>query len=93
METVPVQVVADYEAMSAEAARRVTEAVAAKPDLVLALPTGGTPLGAPLIGWVGDAWGPRWTLLVGAIATGAAALLAGAYLWNRMGRPTHRVDF
>lgn len=62
-------------------------------SLYMAIFTGGTPLGAPLIGWVGDAWGPRWTLLVGAIATGAAALLAGAYLWNRMGRPTHRVDF
>lgn len=45
MASVPVQVVADYEAMSAEAARIVADAVAAKPDLVLALPTGGTPLG------------------------------------------------
>ncbi len=45
MASVPVQVVADYEAMSAEAARNVAEAVAAKPDLVLALPTGSTPLG------------------------------------------------
>jgi glucosamine-6-phosphate deaminase len=42
---VPVQVVADYDAMSAEAARLVSEAIAAKPDLVLALPTGSTPLG------------------------------------------------
>ncbi len=33
---------------------------------------GGTPLGAPLIGWVGDLWGARWTLLVGALATGLA---------------------
>ena len=45
MASVPVQVVADYEAMSAEAARIVAGAVAAKPDLVLALPTGSTPLG------------------------------------------------
>ena len=58
-------------------------------SLYMAIFTGGTPLGAPLIGWVGDAWGPRWTLLVGAIATGLAALLAAAHLWNRMGRPTH----
>ena len=26
---------------------------------------GGTPLGAPVIGWVGEHLGPRWTLLVG----------------------------
>lgn len=56
-------------------------------SLYMAIFTGGTPLGAPLIGWVGDAWGPRWTLLVGAIATGLAALLAAGYVWNRMGRP------
>jgi glucosamine-6-phosphate deaminase len=42
---VPVEVVADYDAMSAEAARIVADAVRANPTLVLALPTGGTPLG------------------------------------------------
>ena len=26
---------------------------------------GGTPVGAPLIGWVGEAFGPRWTLIGG----------------------------
>ena len=57
-------------------------------SLYMAIFIGGTPLGAPLIGWVGDAWGPRWALLVGAIGTGAAALLAAGYMWNRMGRPT-----
>ena len=25
---------------------------------------GGTPLGAPLIGWIGEQWGARWTLVV-----------------------------
>ena len=33
---------------------------------------GGTPLGSPVIGWIGDAWGARWTLLIGGIATGIA---------------------
>lgn len=28
---------------------------------------GGTPLGAPMIGWIGDARGARWTVLIGAI--------------------------
>ena len=36
---------------------------------------GGTPLGAPLIGWVGDIWGARWTLLVGSIATAIAFIV------------------
>mgnify|MGYP000742293688 CR=1 FL=1 len=45
MAQVPVQVVSDYEAMSAEAANIVADAVRANPSLVLALPTGGTPLG------------------------------------------------
>ena len=26
---------------------------------------GGTPIGAPIIGWVGEAFGPRWTLIGG----------------------------
>ena len=41
---------------------------------------GGTPLGAPLIGWIGDAWGPRWTIAVGAIAVGVTLLVVAAWL-------------
>jgi MFS family permease len=48
--------------------------------LYLAVFMGGTPLGAPLIGWIGSAWGPRWTILVGSIATGLAVLGAALYL-------------
>jgi MFS family permease len=48
--------------------------------LYLAVFMGGTPLGAPLIGWIGSAWGPRWTILVGSITTGLAALAATMYL-------------
>ena len=39
---------------------------------------GGTPLGAPMIGWIGDAWGARWTVLIGAIAT-AVAFMVGMF--------------
>lgn len=39
---------------------------------------GGTPLGAPMIGWIGDAWGARWTVLIGAIAT-ALAFIVGMF--------------
>lgn len=45
MAEVPVQIVSDYEAMSDAAAKLVIEAVRTTPGLVLALPTGGTPLG------------------------------------------------
>ncbi|WOQ16596.1 MFS transporter [Raineyella sp. W15-4] len=37
---------------------------------------GGTPIGAPLIGWVGAQFGARATLGVGAVATGLATLAA-----------------
>ena len=46
----------------------------------VAIFTGGTPLGAPLIGWLGELWGPRAMLLTGAGATGMAALAVLAYL-------------
>lgn len=51
--------------------------------LYMAIFMGGTPLGAPLIGWVGDVWGPRWTLLVGAIATGLAFVVAVWFVITR----------
>lgn len=46
---------------------------------------GGTPLGSPLIGWVGDAWGPRWTIAIGAISCGVAVVVAVFYLMRRRG--------
>ncbi|MDR2374136.1 MAG: MFS transporter [Bifidobacteriaceae bacterium] len=36
--------------------------------LYMAIFLGGTPIGSPLLGWVGDALGARWTLAVGFIA-------------------------
>jgi predicted MFS family arabinose efflux permease len=48
--------------------------------LYMAVFMGGTPLGSPLIGWIGSAWGPRWTILVGSLATGLAVLGAMLYL-------------
>lgn len=44
---------------------------------------GGTPVGAPLIGWIGDLWGARWTLLVGSIATGVAFVVGVGFAWAR----------
>jgi MFS family permease len=37
---------------------------------------GGTPLGAPVVGWVGQTFGARWTLIGGGAATIAGTLLA-----------------
>ncbi len=48
--------------------------------LYMAIFMGGTPLGAPIIGWVGDAFGPRWTLLAGAIACGLTFLAVAWFL-------------
>ena len=53
--------------------------------LYMAIFLGGTPLGSPLIGWIGDAWGPRWTILIGAIATGLTAAAAAALVLRRAG--------
>lgn len=49
-------------------------------SLYMAIFLGGTPIGAPIIGWIGSAWGPRWTILVGSIATGLTVLSAMVYL-------------
>ena len=43
--------------------------------LYMAIFFGGTPVGAPLIGWLGDLAGPRWTIGVGSLAVALA--LAG----------------
>ena len=45
---------------------------------------GGTPLGSPFIGWIGEAFGPRWTLLLGGALTIVGTSLASAlYLRSR----------
>ena len=48
--------------------------------LYMAIFMGGTPLGAPLIGWIGAVAGPRWTILVGTVAVGLALVGATIYL-------------
>ena len=48
--------------------------------LRVAIVFGGTPIGAPIVGWVADTFGPRWALGFGAMSGFAAALVALAYL-------------
>jgi len=44
---------------------------------------GGTPIGAPMVGWVADHFGPRGALGVGAASGFAAALVGGYALLRR----------
>jgi MFS family permease len=48
--------------------------------ILLAISAGGTPLGAPIVGWVADTFGPRWALGIGALSGLAAALVGVRYL-------------
>lgn len=68
--------------------------------ILLAIALGGTPVGAPIVGWVADAYGPRWALGVGA-ASGFAAAAVGIYSLAKHrhlrvnfegGRPRFRFD-
>jgi MFS family permease len=49
---------------------------------------GGTPVGAPIVGWVAELFGPRWGMLGGGLISLIAALGLGAYLSRR-----HQVGF
>ena len=40
---------------------------------------GATPIGSPLVGWIGETYGPRWAIGVGAIASLLVA--SGAAVW------------
>jgi MFS family permease len=46
--------------------------------IFLSIALGGTPIGAPIVGWVADRFGPRWALGVGA-ASGVAATIVGLH--------------
>ncbi len=59
--------------------------------IVLAVALGGTPIGAPIVGWVADTFGPRWALLVGA-ASGFAATVVGIYYLVRFRQLRVRVE-
>ncbi|WP_081746781.1 MFS transporter [Arthrobacter sp. H5] len=50
--------------------------------LYFAIFLGGTPLGAPIVGWVSNAYGPRWSLAVAAAAGFAAAAAGLIWAWR-----------
>jgi MFS family permease len=51
--------------------------------ILLAIALGGTPVGAPIVGWIADTFGPRWALGAGAAAGLLAAAVAMVYLARR----------
>jgi MFS family permease len=44
--------------------------------LYMTIVMGGTPIGSPIIGWIGEQYGARWTLLGGGILTIVGVLVA-----------------
>jgi predicted MFS family arabinose efflux permease len=46
---------------------------------------GGTPLGSPLVGWVGQAYGPRVSLIAGGVISAAAAAVVAVLLAHARG--------
>jgi len=59
--------------------------------ILLAVAVGGTPIGAPIVGWVVDTCGARWALGVGA-AGGFAAAIIGVYYLAKYSHLRLRVD-
>ncbi len=60
--------------------------------ILLAVLLGSTPIGAPLVGWVADTFGPRWALGVAAAAGLGSAAIGLRYLLNYHGlRPRLRL--
>jgi MFS family permease len=51
--------------------------------LYMAVFMGGTPIGAPIIGWIGDVLGARWTIGIGALAVGLSLVAVAVYLRRR----------
>ena len=47
--------------------------------LYFAVFLGGTPIGSPIVGWVGETVGPRWTVAIGGVT--ALLAFAGALVW------------
>lgn len=59
--------------------------------IYLALFAGGTPIGAPIVGFVANLAGPRWAVGIGAASGFVAALAAVAWLVVRRGMRVGRV--
>jgi len=72
-----------YGSITFNSLAKTTLQLAAKPAMrgrVMALWAlawlGSTPIGGPIVGWAGQAAGPRWALVIGGLATLACGILA-----------------
>ena len=54
--------------------------------LYMTIVMGGTPIGSPVIGWVGETFGARWTLVLGGLLVIAGAGLASLLLLRSNGQ-------
>ena len=69
--------------------------------LYLAIFMGGTPLGAPMLGWLAEHYGARWTLVGGGALTMLGTLIATAVfarsqnlmIWRTSGEPLDAVEY
>jgi MFS family permease len=57
----------------------------------VAVALGGTAIGAPMVGWVANHFGPRWSLGIGA-ASGFAAGAVAVYVVRRQARETRTLE-
>jgi len=48
--------------------------------LYMAVFMGGTPVGSPVIGWIGETFGARWTILIATVTCGIAVVVATIYV-------------
>ncbi|MEO8106082.1 MAG: MFS transporter, partial [Actinomycetes bacterium] len=46
---------------------------------------GGTPIGSPLVGWIAETFGPRWSIALGGIVSAVAALVVAIVHLRRRG--------
>jgi MFS family permease len=60
--------------------------------LYMTIVMGGTPIGSPVIGWVGETFGARWTLLLGGVLVIVGAALASVVLARSNARAVERKD-
>jgi MFS family permease len=60
--------------------------------IYMAIFMGGTPIGAPIVGWVANEFGPRWALGVGASSGIAATLVGLAWLVKYRHLRVHYLD-
>lgn len=60
---------------------------------------GSTPIGAPIVGWIGTEFGARWSLGIGAVVSILIAAIIGIWGWFHLGihlqvdRVAHRLHF